>query len=1090
MNSDLTWLHLSDIHFQPRTEWRDSASREALLEYLRAEESLRPDLIFCTGDIAFGETEKAPLKQQYQQAREFFDQLLAIWKLPKERLFVVPGNHDINRKSVNTDAQTTLTQWAEKAPDYAQKINQRFADRPREFLDAIARLNEYADFIKEYLPHQADADGRHCYAHIVDINGLKVGVAGFNSVWSCADDKDDRHLWMAAEWQFNTAKPALKEAMICIGLIHHPPDWLNAVDRDMSTRRIAADFHFWLQGHTHNAWVEPGQAHTVIGAGAVGAEESDEFGVNWVTLDLTQGQGTVHLHAYSRSGYWAIKPEPPHAPKALWPLSLPAELHRPAQSVPAALATSSIALPPKRDPGFFGRDALLKDAAAKLRRQSVLLVYGLRGNGKSELIKALGKAEPLAGKEPMRYTVNATTSADELFRQFSTLLGETAESPKPPTGDAKAVETELRRRYPRPRPAWIWIEQAHQLIDGQNFRHPEIRSLLLGLQAALGAQWHWVFELRERPQRGLWSAQAEECEVPGLDKASLGDCLALAAPTGEEAQWRYTGNELKRIYQWLGGGHGGQAHTQATQLLIEVARGHGETPIQVLNRDLEAFGKKVEEQLLGDLYHHVLNDTERLLLQTLALYRTAIPHDHADKLERHLRLAGSWEGLDRRCLLSPSADHAKYYLHQFIAAWLRADLGYANHGENPEADFADATEDARRNHAQRLHQAIASCWLEELGHNPRFTQFNRDRALEAFHHLIACGEPERIQAIAVELLTGNREWALRRIEQLTNYLHQSHSPVAQLRKALEYWVALDPENHKAQRFLGECWAKEEDRASPKALACFEMACQLQPDFPPYWTNLGKSLLAQGEAGAREFLQRVSIEEQSRPQLLNDHGRAVLADCLKLTGNTVDASKVRQQRIKEGSGNPAFYNDEAQALLKAGDSKGALAVLDLAAQNHAANEFTDSIRAQALDKEGRTEDAAQLRLAKIRAGSRNPAFYNAEAQARLDTGDADGALAVLNQAEFNQVPGNDYTDATRAQALQQAGRTTEAARIRQAKIQARSRNSIFYNIEAQVRLDAGNAGGALEILNQAERNHATDTYTASLRVMVLKHLGRT
>jgi len=1086
MSPKLTWLHLSDIHFHPRTEWRDSASRDALLGYLQAE-SLRPDLIFCTGDIAFGETAQTPLEQQYRQAREFFDKLLAIWELPTDRLFVVPGNHDINRKAVNEDAQATLTQWAEQAADHAQKMNQRFADRPRVFQDAIARLDEYAGFVNDYLPHQVDVDGRHCYARIVDIGGLKIGVAGFNSAWSCAGPEDDRHLWMAAEWQFNAAKPALKEAALRIGLVHHPVDWLNTVDRDMATRRIAADFHFWLHGHSHNAWVEPGQGHTVIAAGAVGAEETDEFGVNWVTLDLEQGQGTVHLHAYTpRSGYWAIAPEPPHAPKALWPLTLPAALRQPVSPAPTTAPTA--ALPPKRDPGFFGREALLKDAAAKLRRQPVLLVYGLRGNGKSELIKVLGKADPLAGKELMRYTVNAATSADELFRQFSALLGETAESPKPPTGDAKAIAAELRRRYLRPRPAWVWIEQAHQLIDGQAFRHPEVRSLLLGLQAALGTQWHWIFELRERPQRGLWSADAEECQVPGLDKASLAECLAHAAPPGKEAEWRYTGNELKRIYQWLGIGHGGQAHTQATQLLIEVARGHGETPRQALERHLGVFEESVEAQLLGDLYNNVLNDAERRLLQALALYRTAIPHDHADALERHLRLAGSWDGLDRRCLLSPSADHAKYYLHQFIAAWLRVGLGYANHGEDPEADFAAATGEASRDHARRLHQAVASCWLEDLGDTPRFTPLNIDRALEAFHHLIAGGEPERIQAIAVGLLTGNRAWALRRIEQLCDYLFHSRAPFVQRCKALEYWVALDAENHKAQRFLGECWAKEEGWDSAKALACFETACYLQPDFPPYWTNLGKSLLAQGEAGAREFLRRVSTEEQSRPQLLNEHGRAVRADCLKLVGDTSGASKARRDRIDAGSHNPAFYNDEAQTLLKAGDAEGALAVLDLAAHNHAANHYTDAIRAQALQQADRPEDAARLRQQKIQARSRHPAFYNAEAQARLEANDAEGALAVLELAVRNHAA-DDYTDSIRAQALQQAGSTEDAARLRQQKIQARSRDPVFYVAEAQARLAANDAEGALAVLDQAVRNHADNEYTANIRATALRRLGR-
>ena len=57
-------------------EWRDSAARHSLLDYLRwtfeAHPSLVPDLVFCTGDIAYGHAVDARLADQYKQAAEFF----------------------------------------------------------------------------------------------------------------------------------------------------------------------------------------------------------------------------------------------------------------------------------------------------------------------------------------------------------------------------------------------------------------------------------------------------------------------------------------------------------------------------------------------------------------------------------------------------------------------------------------------------------------------------------------------------------------------------------------------------------------------------------------------------------------------------------------------------------------------------------------------------------------------------------------------------------------------------------------------------------------------------------------------------------
>jgi predicted MPP superfamily phosphohydrolase len=530
VSNNLTWLHISDIHFHPKTEWRDSAARAALLTYLgdvfERDGSLRPDLIFCTGDIAFGETSKSPLAEQYKQAETFFDSLLAICgqgdvPLPKERLFVVPGNHDVNRSSINSDAQTTLTMWAGQAREHVSVINQRFNDRPKEFKDAIKRLDEYAQFVQSYLPHQYDADGRQRYSRVVDIDGLKVGIAGFNSAWSCAGPEDDRTLWLAADWQFSTTQVEIKDADIRIGLIHHPSDWLNAAEQDFATRRVAAGFDFWLHGHIHNAWVVPAQSHITVAAGAVGAETVDEFGVNLIRLDLAESTGVVHLHAYSpRDSGWTIAPVARYASAGQWPFDLPARLRRSPATSPAAATNDTSALP-KRTPGLFGREALIKDITAKLHDHPFLFVYGLRGNGKSALIKALGQVPPLASKELVPYVITPSTTADDLFRQFATLLGETAEFPKCPSGDANEIAAELRRRYPKPRPAWVWIDRAHHFLDAKGFLHPVFRNLLLGMYTALGMKWHWVLESRERPDLESLGASVVEVNVPGLDKASL-----------------------------------------------------------------------------------------------------------------------------------------------------------------------------------------------------------------------------------------------------------------------------------------------------------------------------------------------------------------------------------------------------------------------------------------------------------------------------------------------------------------------------------------------------------------------------------------
>jgi predicted MPP superfamily phosphohydrolase len=360
----LNWLHLSDIHFSRNTMWRDEVYRTSLLRYLRGlfseDGSLKPQLIFCTGDIAFGEATSDPLVDQYSAAKAFFDELLIICgddnkPLEKERLFVVPGNHDINRKRINGDAQAALQNFSGNARDFAQKINQRFNDKSTEFCDAIRRLDEYANFVKEYLPHQCDPEGRHHYAKTTLVDGIKVGIAGFNSAWTCAGAEDDRNIWLAANWQFNESKKLLAGADIRIGLIHHPVDWLNIADRELAAVRVASDFDFWLHGHAHNAWVTPVQSYTVIAAGAVGAQSSDEFGVNITSINFGDASAVSHLHSVKvGNSDWTITPIAGHAPSGKWRFPLPTQLaQRFAASEQVDQVGDGMAIKPQKSPDGF-----------------------------------------------------------------------------------------------------------------------------------------------------------------------------------------------------------------------------------------------------------------------------------------------------------------------------------------------------------------------------------------------------------------------------------------------------------------------------------------------------------------------------------------------------------------------------------------------------------------------------------------------------------------------------------------------------------------------------------------------------------------
>ncbi len=1111
------WLHLSDIHFHGKDAWRDTRAREELLIYLKLMfdngDIARPDLVFCTGDIAFGETKAEALKQQYESAKDFFTRLMDVCGLPISRLFVVPGNHDVNRDVVDEDAQAALVALAQESRIHMARVNQRLETKPNVFLNAMKRLQAYQDFVQEFLPHQFDKEGRCFFTALIDVQGKKLGIAGFNSAWSCAGPEDDRNLWLGAEWQFKRAWDQLKAADIKFGLIHHPIDWLNVAEREVATPYIARDFDFWLHGHAHNAWVEALGNHVRIGAGAVGAEVSAEFGINLVKLHLDDAsiKSEVHLHQYS--GGWTIQPIAGLAPRGIWPFALPervrgqmmvqvqAKPSETAEPEPTATPEPSTTPAPKPTPAptsgasedvprprLFGRDALLKQCAQKLAQKSALILYGMRGNGKSALLDALDAYPPLAGKTRIRLQALPEMGANDIFRAVAWSLGEEGEFPIAPKGDAKAIAADLLRRYPQPaKPIYLHLDRAHVLLKGDTWQDVSLRQFLLGLQSAYGANLPLVLELRERPSPGLLGAAAHEIEVPGLDRNSMGEMLAASAPAGQD--WHYKGDELRRLFGWIGAGDGKNAHPLTLTLLIEVARGLRQSPREVLYRHSDALEEKIEDKLLHDLYRNVLNGNEQKMIETLALYRSHIPHDHVDWLESKLDLLGAWDGLHKRCLLASDAKGQEYYLHSFIAAWLRKRQGYVLQEEDALDDlvFAANCDDLQQARVRERQMAIAECWLQQLGGGKRRTQLNMDRAMEAFHHLLAAGEGDKINAVAVELLSGKLDWALKKIQGFYRHLFEARAPITDQAKALEYWLRLDPQEPKAWRFLGECHVKMEGRGSAKALACFEEACKLLPSYAKYWANLGRAMLEHGPASAQVFLDKLAMLEREYPSAIDGHVTAVRADCEKMLGNLDGARRIRMAQIAAGSDNPAFYNDEAKALHAEAKYDEALAILKKAKQRGCDDDVTRTIEADILHASGRSEEAQAQRLAQIAAGTDNPVFYNDAALAMMNAGDAIGALALLDDAASKDI-GSDFTDAIRANALTQSGQIAKALALRQQKIANKSRNVVFYADQANSYFQQGEYSEAMAVLELARERGLDDGFTANIRAKVLRKLG--
>jgi 3',5'-cyclic AMP phosphodiesterase CpdA len=95
--SGLQWIHLSDWH-QRGADFDRKVVRDELIKDIKAREKIDPsledlDFIVFSGDISFSGQDA-----EFQTAKtELFDPVLAAASLTSDRLFMVPGNHDLDR---------------------------------------------------------------------------------------------------------------------------------------------------------------------------------------------------------------------------------------------------------------------------------------------------------------------------------------------------------------------------------------------------------------------------------------------------------------------------------------------------------------------------------------------------------------------------------------------------------------------------------------------------------------------------------------------------------------------------------------------------------------------------------------------------------------------------------------------------------------------------------------------------------------------------------------------------------------------------------------------------------------------------------
>ncbi|MCP4702700.1 MAG: hypothetical protein GY862_38450 [Gammaproteobacteria bacterium] len=384
-NDKLRYLHLSDLHLSADQALNQGIVTRSLLDALGSKRTEPLDFIVITGDIAF-----AGSAGDYEAAAAFCDELLEVTNIPRKRLYLTPGNHDVRREKVSQTLRI-LCEGLKSQDDIDAVLRDQSRELMHKFVDFnrfAERMDEHAYFV-ETLRLTKDGQTAH------------IELLGLNSALLAGYDGDDQQKLALGLAQVDAALQRRdKNADLSIGFFHHPFECFHPRDRESCRNRLIHDLDLLLTGHLHqpdNLYTHEAAGQCLLinaGAGFETRESHNSF--NIVEIDLHTRQGRVaffkYLHAHN---VWVKHLEAaPHDPDGFFSFTL--KPSRKTTSVKPQNAKTGF-LPrkasnpytPASSRLFYGRErlmrALLRDEEAG---QSVVFIGGRRC-GKTRVLEQL-----------------------------------------------------------------------------------------------------------------------------------------------------------------------------------------------------------------------------------------------------------------------------------------------------------------------------------------------------------------------------------------------------------------------------------------------------------------------------------------------------------------------------------------------------------------------------------------------------------------------------------------------------------------------------------------------------------------------------
>ena len=288
METLFAWLHLSDLHvsFTPENRGTFAPSHVHLKEDVAhlIQSTVRPHAILITGDLSSN-------GRDYFAQEDWLQALTSTLNLERDAVFVIPGNHDIDREAHRDRSVSRLLRAlredmedldsALEAPEDRELLAQRF----RHFSKCMTWLDE------------SKAQSALFWMRLHQEERCTVRIVGLNTALLATSDDDHGKLRVGQKQLSQLNAP---EGQLVVALMHHPVSWL--ADGRAVAAALSNHAHVVICGHAHSGSAAHSTPYVMVEAGSDGTHSQFSYNVAAVMADT---QGALHLRVWPRR--WSSK---------------------------------------------------------------------------------------------------------------------------------------------------------------------------------------------------------------------------------------------------------------------------------------------------------------------------------------------------------------------------------------------------------------------------------------------------------------------------------------------------------------------------------------------------------------------------------------------------------------------------------------------------------------------------------------------------------------------------------------------------------------------------------------------------------------